>query len=321
MAMNFNDKFIKSIQNFENIIEPDYTSTELNNFADFVELVVLFSNADGVTLGDIQDKFFGEKNYNSAKVRDKDEALLLEIFIIIEQRIFLFKDDYPFDYINLEILKLKTVLTFKNKLYISLLLSSKLNIFNDFRTELTTEFESISFNVLKEFLPKRSIIKDFGKNTTYTGNAINKIKELAKDLNIKIDDYELNQVNERNYQERGLDVVGWINFDDNCMNKIIFLCQCACGKEFESKQHDTRRFENYYIFYKNKPQHVLFIPYSLLNINENKFYHSDLIEKDYLVFERKRILELHNDLAFEDSESFKIVNKCIDYGKNYLIIN
>jgi hypothetical protein len=50
----------------------------------------------------------------------------------------------------------------------------------------------------------------------------------------------------------------------------------------------------------------------LLNTREKKFYHSDLIEKDYLVFERKRILEYLNDESFEHSESFKIVNKCIE---------
>ncbi|OYX18289.1 MAG: hypothetical protein B7Z16_09045 [Algoriphagus sp. 32-45-6] len=108
-------------------------------------------------------------------------------------------------------------------------------------------------------------------------------------------------------------LMGWIDFEDKCMNKIIFLCQCACGKEYESKQHDTKRFQNYYRFYKTKPQHTIFLPYSLINTNANKFYHSDLIENEYLVFERKRILEYHNDLNFINSESFKIVEKFINY--------
>jgi hypothetical protein len=315
MAMSFDEKFTKIIQNFENVIKPDYTSKELNYYADFIELVVLLSNDDGITLGDIQDKFFGEKDYNSAKERDNDESLLIEIFLLIEERIILYSDDYPFIYENLEILKLKTVLTDKNKLYITLLISSKLNIFNEFRSELTSEFESISYNVLKEFMPAKAIIKDFGKNTAYTGNAINKIKELAHDLNIKIDEYELSHVNERNYQERGLDLVGWVDFNDKSMNKIIFLCQCACGKEYESKQHDTRRFQNYYHFYKSNPQHTMFIPYSLINTKEKKFYHSDLIEKDYLIFERKRILEYFTDANFSNTESYKIVNECISYSR------
>ena len=133
-------------------------------------------------------------------------------------------------------------------------------------------------------------------------------------MDLEIDDYELNQVGERNNKERGLDIIGWIPFEDKCGNKIIFLCQCACGKQYESKQHDTRRFENYLNFYKTKPQHTMFIPYSLINVRSKKFYHSDHIEKDYLIFERKRILEYHNDKNFEETESFKLVTKCIEYS-------
>jgi hypothetical protein len=65
-------------------------------------------------------------------------------------------------------------------------------------------------------------------------------------------------------------------------------------------------------FYKSNPQHTMFIPYSLINVSAKKFYHSDYIEKDYLIFERKRILEYHNDRSFENSATFKIVNKCIE---------
>jgi len=129
---------------------------------------------------------------------------------------------------------------------------------------------------------------------------------------LEVKDYELSCVNDRNQQERGLDIVGWLPFADKCGNQIIFLCQCACGKNAESKQHDTRRFKNYIDFYKTYPQHTLFIPYSLINVGKKKFYHSDLIEDGFLIFERKRILEYHNDTSFENSESFKIVNKIIE---------
>ncbi|WP_343623990.1 hypothetical protein [Flavobacterium lindanitolerans] len=314
MAVSFDDKFSTCIKNFNNISKPDYTQTELNYYADFIELTTLFSNKDGITLGDIQDKFFGEKDYENAEKRDEDEIFLREIFQIISERFLLYNKDYPFSYSEDEILTLKSDLTVNNKLYISLLLSSKLNIFNEFRTDLTTDFESVSYAVLKNFLPVNSTVKEFGKNTEYKGNAIEKIKSLADDLDLAIDDYELNQVGERNNQERGLDIIGWLPFNDKCGNKIVFLCQCACGKQYESKQHDTRRFENYLRFYKTNPQHIMFIPYSLINVRAKKFYHSDYIEKDYLIFERKRILEYHRNTPFEATESCKLVNKCIEYS-------
>lgn len=314
MAVSFEDKFKSCIQNFNNITKPDYTKSELNYYADFIELTTLLSGVDGITLGDMQDHFFGEKDYASAEKRDEDEIFLREVFLIISERILLYSEDYPFSYSEKEILILKSDLTTSNKLYISLLLSSKLNIFNAFRTDLTTDFETISAVVLKNFLPTSSIVKEFGKNTEYKGNAIEKIKQLADDLDLAIDDYELNQVEERNNQERGLDIIGWLPFNDKCGNKVVFLCQCACGKQFESKQHDTRRFENYLKFYKTSPQHTMFIPYSLINVRAKKFYHSDYIEKEYLIFERKRILEFHNDDSFETTESFKLVNRCVEYS-------
>ncbi|MDR2804079.1 MAG: hypothetical protein LBB85_00340 [Dysgonamonadaceae bacterium] len=312
MATTFENKFTQCIQIFNNIDKPDYTKSEINYYADFIELFALFEKEDGVTLGDVQDRFFGVKEYSNSEARDDDESFLNIVFEIIKERISLYADEYPFGYQNNETLLLKQNLSTKNKLYLSLLISSKLDIFNPFKSDLVTDFEKISYEVLKEFLPVKAVVKEFGENTQYRGNAVSKIKQLANDLGLQVDDYELNQVSERNTQERGLDIIGWLPFADKCGNKIIFLCQCACGKEYESKQHDTRRFENYLRFYKTKPQHTLFIPYSLINIQERKFYHSDYIEQDYLVFERKRILEYHNDNSIENSEIFKIVEKCID---------
>ena len=98
------------------------------------------------------------------------------------------------------------------------------------------------------------------------------------------------------------------------MNQLIYLGQCSCGKDTESKFHDTRRFENYLSFYKSKPQHIMFIPYSLTNPRERKFYHSDLIEKDFLIFERKRIIDVFNqENVFQDSTMLKIVESCIQH--------
>lgn len=317
MEMTFNEKFNACIQNFENQSFPTYTRNDLHLFADFIELITLFSKNGVISMGDIQDRFFGTKEYDSASERDKDESFIIEIFLKIEERYTIFKENYPFLYDEKNILlTLKTILTDENKLYINLLISSKLNIFKEFKSELTTEFEYICKNALESFLPSHSIVKNFGRNTAYKGNAISKIRQLASDLNLSVDEDEISCVSERNNQERGLDIVGWIPFEDKCMNLLVFLAQCACGKEYESKQHDTRRFSNYLNFYKSNPIHVLFIPYSLINTNKKKFYQSDLIEKDCLVFERKRIVELSNLTNYGTFDSYNIVNNCIAYKEN-----
>lgn len=312
--MTFEEKLSESIESFFNLDKPDYTENKKNLYADFIELIALFSNTDGTSFGDVLDRFFGTKDYSTAKQRDKDEGWLIEIFTILEQRTRLYAEDYPFTLDENEVLMVKPDLSWKNKLYLGMLISSKLNIFKGFKPDLTTEFETISYYVLKNFLSAKSIVKQFGKNSEYTGNAKEKIRKLATDLGLKIEEDELEGISERNNQERGLDIIGWTPFGDRCMNQLIFLAQCACGKDTESKYHDTRRFENYLGFYKTKPQHIMFVPYSLINTFKNKFYNSDLIEKDFLVFERKRILSL-----FEEEDTFlglemtKVVDGCVKH--------
>lgn len=319
MEMTFEEKFNECVFNFENQSAPSYTRNELYLFSDFVELVTIFSKNGFVSYGDIQDRFFGTKDYASSKERDEDESLLIEIFLLLQERSLLYGWKYPFDFDNENtLLKIKNNLSDQHKLYIYLLISSKLNIFKTFKTELTTEFEFICKDVLEKYLPNDAIIKNFGRNSAYVGNAKSKIKLLANDLNLTVDEYELNQVSDRNTQERGLDIVGWIPFNDKCMNLLVFLAQCACGKDFESKQHDTRRFENYINFYKTEPIHIMFIPYSLINVREKKFYHSDLIENDYLIFERKRIVELYELKNFNILESYKVVDSCIRYKEDFV---
>ncbi len=313
MAMTFNEKFSKSIKNLSDIDLPDSSKEDTNIFADFVELLTAFSSEDGVSYGDIQDRFFGEPDEsNSPENNDVNESFIDRIFDLIEERITQYGTSYPFSLKDGQIFVLNKNLSTSQKLYIFLLMSSSLDIFNAFNSELTTDFETLSLKTMQSFLPN-AIIKPFGKNSEYKGTAIEKIRDLAQDLGLSIKEYELNQIGDRNVQERGLDIVGWLPFADNCQNKIVFLCQCACGKNFESKQHDTHRFENYYDFYKTMPQHTMFIPYSLINPKDRKFYHSDYIERGCLMFERLRILNLtaNSTGILDELKSRKLLEKVI----------
>ena len=292
MGTSFDDKFAQCIQNLDNVDKPDYPKDETNLYADFVELLAVFSKGDGVAHGDVLDRFFGEPDENnSSETNDDNESFIDKIFAIIEERSFLYACLYPFDFENEQTIRLKEDLTIPQKIYLFLLISSSLDIFNAFNSEITTDFEKVSYEAIKSFLPN-AIVKSFGKHSEYSGTAKEKIKKLADDIGLPTDDYEIGNIGERNNQERGLDIVSWLPFEDKCHNKVIFLCQCACGKQFESKQHDIRRYEHYYRFYRTKPQRTLLVPYSLINPKENKFYHSDYVEDDYLLFERLRLVNL-----------------------------
>lgn len=313
MTMTFKDKVLLSFSALRNTNKLDLPQEELNYHTDFIELLALTSGDEGVSYGDIQDRFFGEPSESeNAEMKDSNELFIRELYSVINERITQYGELYPFMIDEKNNLLLKGELCNIQKLYLFLLVSSSLGIFTPFNSELTTDFETLSYEAIHNYIPN-AVVKSFGKNSEYRGFAPEKIRQLAEDIGLETNDNEINKIGKKNVQERGLDVVCWLPFTDNCRNKTVFLCQCACGKNYEYKQHETHRFANYFHFYKTRPHHSLFIPYSLINPHNGEFYHSDYIEEDCLVFERLRILSLTrktNDL-YDRLISKDIIEECI----------
>lgn len=326
--MSFNEKLNKQFIDFQ-VSFPKQPKHLKHLFADYIELISLFS--DGfVTKADVLDRLTDEGfdiveeidqniddeigSYNSEK-DDEREEWINSIFRILEERDFLYGDDYPFCYSQNKII-LKENTTSKQKIYLTLLISSNLNLFKILKHDLTSEFETIAYQALKTFLPSKAIVKQFGKQSDYTGLAIEKIKKLAQDLNINVNDFEISNISKGNTQEKGLDIIGWLPYKDKNPNMIVILGQCACGKDWNNKQGDTKRYENYLIFYKLNPLHAMFIPYSLSSNNSN-FYQSDDILKGCLLFERTRIIEIIDDVDFLNNLNCNlIIEKCLAYTED-----
>ena len=96
--MSFDEKYTQCIRNLKNVDMPDCSRDETNLFADFVELLVIFSKGDGIAYGDIQDRFFGEPDEkNTSERNDANESFIDGIFSLIEERRDLYGDQYPFD--------------------------------------------------------------------------------------------------------------------------------------------------------------------------------------------------------------------------------
>lgn len=332
MPMSFDERFALCISNIADVSKPDYAQYEVSYYADFIELLALVSGGDGVSYGDVQDRFYGEEGEENdpefvenedtnpeettvSRTNDLREALIDSIFNAIKERVQLYENLYPFELSSSNVITVKSDISVDHKKYIFLLLSSTLNLFQPFNTGLTTDFEKLSYNVLKEFLPSAEV-KAFGKNSDYTGTAKEKIRKLAEDIGLAINEDSFKQIDNGNVQERGLDVAGWLPFGDKCPNLMLFLGQCACGKNYEYKQHELRRFEKYIYFPQTQPQLTLFVPYSLVNQQENDFYHSDLIENGILIFERKRILDSvkGKDEAYNNLEMKSLVERLLVYS-------
>jgi len=298
--------------------------------ADFIELRTLFwDKTSFVTMQDaisfykdneikidfvegnqIEDQLSSSKT----EVDEHWSSKFYKIFSIIEERDLIYDEDYPFIY-QKEKIKLKENLTDNNKLYLYLLIASNLNNFSKLADVLTSEFETISKDTLQKYMPN-FIVEEFGKNSSYKGNTIDKIKALSHKLKVDYRQVELDNLSINASQEKGLDVVGWAPFKDELASMIVVLGQCACGKDWPKKKVDTTFYEDSYLhFSKLKPTHAMFIPYGLVHYNET-FFQSDRTNAR-LFFERKRILDLMKEDIdkFKGLQSFLIVEKCIDYDE------
>jgi hypothetical protein len=324
--MNKIDKFFSSFT--LRLAEKYPRKTKLYLYADYFELVALFNGNISVNINDMLDRLHDEDIIrliiededidfnNQSLVNDTEESFVKEVFDLIRQRNSSFGKDYPFDYLNLSI-SLKTTLSKKQKLYIFLLLASNLNLFSEFQAELTKEFELLSKVALKNYLPSFAIVKSFGKNTEFQGYASDKIRKLAELMNVDVDEDYLKTISQQGTQDVGLDVVGWLPLKDNIGNFISVFGQCTCGKEWNRKLNETRRYNKFLKIYLSEISHSLFIPYSLVNYNNFTFHEHHEFGEAILVFERHRILSLiKNDNIFNSLNSNELIEKCINYSED-----
>ena len=312
---------VNSINSFLEKIDltpPDSAEHLTHLYADYVELMLLFSRGTIFTTGEVLDRF-KEKNIinqvkyseDQAQQNDSNERRIDEIFLVLEDRAQHYGSDYPFLFQHRSISFLPN-LSERQKIYLYLLISSNLNIFTKYYSNLTTDFEEVSYQALVNFLPQPAIVKAFGKKTKYKGVAAEKIRKLANEVQVLVDEEALARISNKGKMERGLDIIGWFPFKDWVGNKLVVLAQCTCEKNWFKKQHEVKRYKNYFKFYRVIPNAALFIPYALVDFQRNGFYQGDELDET-LLFERRRILNNLTNLDFFDKlDSKVIVDKCLE---------
>lgn len=215
--MTINDKIQKffAAVNIKMTSKPAEHLTHL--FADYLEIISLFSNKNYVSSSDLIDRFKDEglilkkkSDSDQAEDNDKHEKWVSQIFEIICERKILFQDDYAFEVLGNNKIRLKdmSALNNRHKLYLFLLISSSLSLFDIFESDLTSEFELVCYNVLRNFLPKHSVVKSLGKKSDYSGTAIDKMKKLADDLKITINDTSTSKISLKELKKEGLTLLG-----------------------------------------------------------------------------------------------------------------
>lgn len=311
------DRFLTNLKVDDFI--PEEARNQVHYFADYFELVALFSK-DFLTSGEMLDRlkdagFWVQKKRDAdqAEANDEQENFVKSIFKILEERSYLYGEDYAFIYQE-RYFKLKENLSLRNRLYLQLLISSNLDVFKRFTGDITEEFEQLSVIVLKNYLPSHAIVKPLGKQSAFKGYARDKVRQLAEEMKVEVDEEFIATTSPKGTQDLGGDLAGWIPFSDNVGNYISVFGQCACGKNWSHKLSETKQYNRFLRMYLNKISHALFIPYSLIDYQKSRFFEHHCFGENILVFERKRILSLITDeRILSDLETQKIVEKCIAF--------
>ena len=327
--MNFKSKIKEQFEHFK-IKLPECSKYKKQYYADYIELISLISD-DFVSRADIRDRLQdegkrveidkptdGEIGSVESQINDREEGYVNTYFDYIEKRSSIYKTHYPFHIDKEKGIKRieKDFLTEHQKLYIYLLIASSLNTFVKLKTYITDDFEKISELALKAYLPPSAKVYGFGSNSIYEGTAKDKIRKLAKDINIyRLDDRVIDQIPDQNSKEKGLDIIGWVPFEDENPNTLIVLGQSACGKNWFGKQIETSRYNRFYQHYLIPFIYAMFYPEDFDNRDGVFQLDTDLIGN--LVFERRRLINLINQNIFKDLRyGDQIVNQYMEYQED-----
>ncbi|MCE5207204.1 MAG: hypothetical protein LLG42_02720 [Chloroflexi bacterium] len=278
-------------------------------WADYIELLALqnldkeISRADVINrfqerkdLGEIDPNIISDANLIGTQ-DDKLTRFIDDCFRNLEYRIGAFGDNYPFTLIEKgKVLRRNENLSNLSKLYIFLLLAANLRYIDKKNGNcITTMFEIVSLEALKNYFPKVASTILFGANhpdadERYKGKLSEKIKNLAEDLNeihlIKEEDF-----GPHNTGDDGLDLVAYIPFTDKARGMLYVFCQCACTEEWDKKQNDCS-FQTWdsKIDFTCFFSHMVFVPFCFRNATGD-WYNYHRISKSILV-DRIRLYNL-----------------------------
>jgi len=146
-------------------------------------------------------------------------------------------------------------------------------------------FERLTREAVERFLAGKAVVFGwpFEKPESDEETAIkHKVRSLANDLGEKF--YETPA---SHFKDRGLDVVGWIPFNDGRSGQVVVLLQCAAGHNWEGKLPVPIDAWCHYIHWACNPIKAFAVPC----VVDEKDWHEISRDKGIL-FDRIRILNL-----------------------------
>jgi hypothetical protein len=241
---------------------------DVHHWADWVELCCV-ENLDGsITRKEMERRLRLKRSLQTKKVKISEEAPetdqttldaapedediieteegleeVADWFKHLETRSKFLGDAYPFSVNeNGTRLDFTSKLTENHWIYLSLLMMANLHYFGEIESTLTSDFEQMCSEALKQFFPTTAEVHVFGKGraaaSRYTGNIFQRIEKLAGDLSgnliAKQEDFPPTSTG-----DAGLDLIAWVPLDDPAPGRFAIFGQCACTPEWTSKQHSS----------------------------------------------------------------------------------
>jgi hypothetical protein len=146
-------------------------------------------------------------------------------------------------------------------------------------------FERLSCYAAKKYLNGEALNIGWPATGNVATTIEGKIKEIANRLN---ENY--NESPDPRYNDRGVDVVGWIPFSDDRSGQIVFLLQCAAGQNWLDKSPVPLDAWYQYIHWAFNPIRAFSVP----AVVSNRYWHEKTKDKG-LLFDRIRIVNLFSE--------------------------
>lgn len=233
-------------------------------------------------LGDPESEFDWLDFGRDAEVADDRYVWCQRLFKLLSDREDSLGDAYPFQ-VEAGTMRISRKTSSDDRLLYVFYLACSSLAFVDKKTmqELTSQFEVVSAEVLRNMLPPPIEVDSYGTargltSSRFEGVPYKRLEGLAKELRGKVM-CDARDFHPRDRADNGLDLVAWLPMADAGKGVPAFFSQCACGDRWEAKQFEAGydRWKEF-ISLTSPPIKVTFIPYYYRNLREQWYVDSDV---------------------------------------------
>jgi hypothetical protein len=218
----------------------------------------------------------------AAEVTDNRYLWARNIFRLLVARQATLEDKYPFEVDAASLRITRTELTEERRTYVYYLCCSLLPyVPSGAMQRLTSSFERVSLDVLRQLVPATAEVDLFGTArgsdaSRFTGNLFTRLEGLCEELRgVMI--AEPQDFHPSDTADNGLDLVAWLPMHDRAPGVPAYFCQCACGREWDPKQYSVTqaRWANF-MQLKSPAVSVTFMPHYYRKPGDHWYASADL---------------------------------------------